>query len=401
MSKRMIFLLWIGICLAVPAKLWAGKALLETKVPASLTPALKHLMEMVEPGQKTDFKPELMDALLTFVQSSKKDTALYYSDIKSHQTSAYYEFELESSLARLLQLAYNFKLPGVAFRPASVRLSRWEKDDGMQSEPLPELWQLLPELSQRPVIIRGKEYEMTTPDLSTGGYYGYNLIRTLLLFKHKGSNIFISLSKQIDKSDVGKKGLILGKDEDWTYFYSGEKGLSRPGLGWTASYIYSSFSISILIEAEPGRPLIKYGIFKWLHAGWMGINFVKHKDIYQGMRRYAGAFKSSLECPGLPAPAEMISRLFHIKNMPLDRLKAQVKAYFADLAQKHGTKEVFGGDRLADFLKKSNYLERMTTEEMYSLIIVEYMKLLLGKTQASESKSLLSLFKPFIPITQN
>jgi len=41
----------------------------------------------------------------------------------------------------------------------------------------------------------------------------------------------ISISKQADVSDVGRKGYIIGNDEDWTYFYSGGGGSERHGSG--------------------------------------------------------------------------------------------------------------------------------------------------------------------------
>ena len=72
--------------------------------------------------------------------------------------------------------------------------------------------------------------ESDTPDLNTGVYHEYDLKRTLILLNHKGRQVLVSLSKQIDKSDVGKKGIILGNDNDWNYYYSGEPGFTRPAL---------------------------------------------------------------------------------------------------------------------------------------------------------------------------
>ena len=47
-------------------------------------------------------------------------------------------------------------------------------------------------------------------------------------------NVIITVSAQTDVSSVGKKGYVLGADEDWDYFYSGKKGLTIPALGGSA-----------------------------------------------------------------------------------------------------------------------------------------------------------------------
>ena len=96
---------------------------------------------------------------------------------------------------------------------------------------MPGSWKLVPRAGE-PVIIRGLQRDGITPDLTTGVYYEYNLKRTLILLNHKGRQVLISISKQIDKSDIGKKGVILGNDDDWNYYYSGVPGSTKTGLGW-------------------------------------------------------------------------------------------------------------------------------------------------------------------------
>ena len=125
-----------------------------------------------------------------------------------------------------------------------------------------------------PVVVRGVETVEITPDINTGTYYKYDLDRTMILFKHQGRNVFVSLSRQKGQSEVGKKGVVVGDDEDWNYLYSGEKGINKTGLGWVDSYMYGSSSIILFYEPDPDNPMVKCAVFKWLRAGWKKINMV-------------------------------------------------------------------------------------------------------------------------------
>jgi len=60
-----------------------------------------------------------------------------------------------------------------------------------------------------------------TPDTHSGAYYACNIHQTLLLFKYRQRNILVTVSRQVDVSTVGKKGYVLGGDDDWDYLYSG------------------------------------------------------------------------------------------------------------------------------------------------------------------------------------
>ncbi len=109
--------------------------------------------------------------------------------------------------------------------------------------------------------------------------------------KHKGRPALISVSNQKGISDVGRKGLILGNDEDWNYIYSGEAGTTLPGTGWADTYMYGSASITIYYELGTNPKQVKCAVFKWLDAGWLGINFVKPAHIRKGQEcRRTGLF---------------------------------------------------------------------------------------------------------------
>ena len=245
--------LWIFLSLSlvvfwVPSTARSDNDLTEVKIPEALNPAFEHLMTLTGSGGTTGFKPEVVEGLLDFVAAPKEEGRLYYVDGTSKATSAYHEFAFDTGLAQVLKLSYNPALPSFITSPSSVRLSFWsEFGDGRQN--LPKLWDYLEDMTG-PVIVTGRETVENTPDTNTGAYYRYELDRTLVMMKHKGNNILISLSKQADISDVGKRGVVLGDDTDWTYLYSDKKGLDKPGLGWVSSYMYDSFSIIVYYETR-------------------------------------------------------------------------------------------------------------------------------------------------------
>ena len=123
--------------------------------------------------------------------------------------------------------------------------------------------------------------------------------RLMVLLHYRGKDFFISVTRQKNPSTVGRKGAIIGPDTDWNYFYSGQKGLNKAGLGWVNSYMYDAFSVSILFEPGASKTQTRYMAFKWLRAGWGGINMVKQENIMEGCNRFASGFKKVLESPQL------------------------------------------------------------------------------------------------------
>jgi hypothetical protein len=72
-----------------------------------------------------------------------------------------------------------------------------------------------------PVVINGLQHMEITTDTHSGAYHAYNIHQTVLLFRYRQRNTLVTVSKQVDVSTVGKKGYVLGTDDDWDYFYSG------------------------------------------------------------------------------------------------------------------------------------------------------------------------------------
>lgn len=375
--RQVIILLLIinGSWLMAPA--YATKDLQETKLPEGLSPGLNYLMEMVGPGSRDSFDPERIAEILSFVQKPKNRSGLHYTDALFEADSAYYEFDIYADLVQVLKLSHNPDIPSFLLMPSSVRLSYWTEINGRQ-EPLPRLWQLLPDL-QQPAVVKGIEHIENTPDIFSGAYYQYDLNRTLILFKYQGRNIFVSISKQTGISDVGRKGLVLGSDDAWNYLYSDRKGLTKAGLGWISSYMYDSFAVTVFDEIEPGKPLVRCGIFKWLRAGWAKLNVVNNRHIHSGLDRYAKTFKEIIEHPFLPRPVELEQLFSKIENFSDPELRSRTKTFFHALKAQYVSGDQLSKEWVADILDNDRYVAQMTSKEMKSILVVQTLKKILRK----------------------
>jgi hypothetical protein len=281
----------------------------------------------------------------------------------------------------LLQYAFNPTIPWFTSSPSSLRTTSWTQTS-QPWERLPRLWELLGK-ADAPVLIRGLEKVENTPDLFSGGYYRYDLHRTLVLFTSGPRRTVISISKQADVSDVGRKGYIVGNDEDWTYFYSGQPGLNVTGLGWVKSYMYDSAGISIYTEAGPEAALVRSASFKWLRAGWSNINMVQNDHIHQGMVRFARAFKEVLESPRLPAVKAFENDCLEVAGLSDAALRDRMKSYRQMLnlrTERLGDK---ARSRLPEAFHSDGYWQGLTREEMESTLVLETLKSYLGKSPAA------------------
>jgi len=375
---RTLLLILIINCLWLLPSAHATKDLQEIALPESLSPGLTYLLELTAPGSRDSFDPNRIADILAFVQKPKNRSGLYYADNGFGAPSAYYEFDIHEDLEQVLKLSHNPDIPSFLLMPSSVRLSYWTEIDGLKHKPLPRLWKQLPNLKQA-VVVKGIEHIVNTPDIFSGAYYRYDLSRALILFEYQGRRIFVSISKQTDISDVGRKGLVLGSDDAWNYLYSDQKGLTKAGLGWVSSYMYDSFAVTVYDEISPGRPLVRCGIFKWLRAGWAKLNVVNTHHIHAGLERYAKTFKEIIEHPFLPKPVELKEIFEPIENLSEQDLKRQVQSYFHTLKKHHVTEEHLSRKWIADILNNDRYVAQLTNAEMKSILVVQALKKILRK----------------------
>jgi hypothetical protein len=203
----------------------------------------------------------------------------------------------------------------------------------------------------------------------------------------------MSVNRQSDLSTVGKKGYVLGSDGDWDYLYSGKTGLTLPALGWVKSYMYDSQGVNVYDAIDPAGAVVRCAVFKWLRAGWSGINMVQKKHILRGLKRFAATYKEILESPRLPSVPRLTAASVQIRAMPQEELQAKMGIYFDILKNRYLNGNPKAGRASAKLIETKSLQYRMTRDEMESVLFVEYMKRALGKTEPGKVKELLR-FKP-------
>jgi len=342
-----------------------------TEVPSPVSDAAMQLVQFcIEP--KVGLNEAAVATLADYVLSSKQNRE--YSLPKSQEcTGAYHEFDTKVTLPRFIEYSYNPLIPPVITKPSSVRYAAWASPRD-ESQKLPASWAPVPPAGV-PVVIHAIQRESDTPDLNSGVYHEYDLKRTLILQNHKGRQVFLSVSKQIDKSDVGKKGFILGDDTDWTYYYSGEPGSPRTGLGWVKSYIYDYFSVCVYMESSTAPSMVRAAVFQWLSAGWSGINFVKASHILRGLERFDRDCKVVLESPRLPAPNQIVSVYQQLSNTSASDLTKKYAALQQALRSKAFTMGKVGKSALDEPVSYAN----TPREQMVNELMLEYLKISIGK----------------------
>jgi hypothetical protein len=362
---------------------------LEIQIPKDVSPALMHLLKQAGPDHQASFDPEKIIKLLNYIEAPKEQNALYFVDQKLGSPSGYYEFDLRQNLEQVLKYAFNPNVPGFLMTPSSMRFTRWKQ---MQagSHRAPVLWNMLDRLNE-PIIVKGVQFVENTPDLVSGAYYGYQLDRALILFKHNNRRALISISRQKGTSDVGKKGYVLGSDDNWDYFYSGKPGLTIPGLGWVRSHMYDSYGVNIYYEIDPRTPLLRCAVFKWLRAGWSRINAVKKNHIHNGIKRFAKSFKEIMEHSSLPSINAFKDAFSKIKAMSDKELRAKIKIYVSILEKRYGREYRPPRQWSPKIFEDKSPWYQMSTEAMQSVLMVEYIKVALGKTDDKVLIALLDL----------
>jgi hypothetical protein len=368
-----------------------AETLTRIQVPDGLSPGLMHLLDLADPEQQPSFQPDKIKKLLEFVEQPKDPGAMYFADPKIGSPSAYFDFDIRQHFDHMLKYAFNPNLPGYLTTPSSLRLSRWKQVQGLSGR-LPVLWKIVDE-QEEPILIRGLEFVENTPDVFSGAYYSYYLYRTLILFKANNRKVILSISKQKGKSDVGKKGYVLGTDDNWDYFYSGKPGLTKPGFGWVRSHMYDSSGINIYYEIDPYEPLLRCAAFKWVRAGWSKINVVKTHHIHNGIKRYAKSFKQIMEYPSLPSINALGDAFSKINAMPADALKERIKIYLNILENRYGRDYRPPSAWSPQVFKDRSPWFQMSTEAMQSVLMVEYMKHAMGKSDANVVVALRGLLK--------
>ena len=347
-------------------------------VPGPVSDGLRQFIgQLATDGASADL-PGMLGPVVDFVMTDKDVSTQFTADRHFNAPSAYHQFDVGIGLSRILQLAFNPNIPSALSSPATVRWSRWI--------PFPTEAQGLTRLAaatlpvRQPLAIRVVEQIENTPDMTSGAYHRYALNRLLVLYSMGGRNILVSASKQIQPSEVGKKGLIVGTDTDWTYLYSEEKGLSATGLGWVRSQIYDNYSVSVYVESG-GR--VRCATFQWMRAGWSGINMVRRSHLFEGLKRYAESFKTVMEHPRLPRVDRIEATCSLIHRLPRETLKSWFQTYLATLAGQPKSLRNDVKKWIAKHLRPGIFQGDADGQRLEACLALEWLKQAMGRTGQS------------------
>jgi hypothetical protein len=360
----------VVLLLVVPCS-WAESPN-ELQTPSELDPDIDYLLGLCPLKPETVLDQTRLQALVEFIAAAKPENALHFPAEREETTSAYHEFDVSMTWSDLMAYIYDDAMPSYAFSPSTLRLTYWTSFNGQQA--LQPALGLNLATDSAPRMFSGTRHVHITPSNFSGSYYEYDIDKTLIAATVNGRRIVLEVTRMQKPSEVGKKGIRLGDEGTWDYLYSDEVGLTIAGLGWVKSYMYTSFAVSVFVELNAESPMIRYGTFKWLKAGWANLNVVKRSHIRGGMRLFGRDFKAIMEHPDLPPATELGRRYVALRDASIEELRDQTRRYLAQLPSQYDDEIELEPSSLSEFLAHDQYLNQLNRREMQAILIVQYMK---------------------------
>ena len=363
-----IFFLTTAILFAAAPTIRAGDA---QDFPEPVTAAMSTLIERIQ--DRGSIETQDLLPLLRFA----RDTAFTRDDWDVpnllNATGGYYGYGIASPVGRIINHIYHSELPPSLFHPSVVRIGKWSEEP---EENIPVLWKNLEE--GQVVVVRGEELEENTPDVNTGGYYTYQTDRMIVLVAHEEEKYLLSVSKQKDESSVGRKGVVIGDDQDWNYFYTDEEGLTTSGLGWVNSYMFDSFSVTVL-SADPAAPeRSRHAMFKWVRAGWSGMNMVRPSHVRNGCQRFAQSLVRLMESDELPEIDALIAMSKRVRAMDEQEVLRTLEPYIESLRETASEDSILSRRSFQRLLNQDHPLEHYSLYAKQSLVMKEFLKASVG-----------------------
>ena len=342
---------WLCVLLLLLAAVRPAQALGPHGVPPGLEDAVRHLCVEVLQGQAPD--PVRMAPLLELVRH-RGDASLGLPKFQD-APGAYQGFAIPMPMQRLLRFLYNPAIPQEVVKPFSIRSSVWTTPGAAEEQR--RLW-ADPWPPRETVVIRGEQFDRTTPDPSTGGCYAMRLRRAIVFIPEAGA--VLSVSVQPEPSEVGVKGYSLGRDHEGRYVYSGEQGLTRAGLGWVSSRIQTNVSIGVYVQESDAS--VRSGVFQWMRAGWSGLSVVTEGHVAASLVRYRSLLSDWI-ASGPPDPQRLEAIFAEAERMSDDELRVRagtVLGRWRALAEREGV-------RAAERILADGYEEMLDRGELVAL----------------------------------
>ncbi len=340
-----------------------------TESPATALPAVFDRLEAMVVTHEGRPDAQDLDVLLTFLEEKHTPATVWEESRDKKGTGVGVTFAIPVSFSRFTQYMYNPELPVSAVVPGVVRLVR-EVDGDEDHKGAYATFRSEAGGRAAPLLVRNRHIMEITPDDTSGAYYGYDQNELTLLSLWRGRRFILTVSHQVAPSEVGKKGYpVTTRDGGTIYCYSGKKGLTKRGLGWVDSYIYSSLAITIYLEDAPGAGSLTALSCKWLNAGWMGKNMVRSHHISSGINRFARHLARFLTAPNVPEPSALVALARRLNAGDEAALKGVLTSQLGALVDPH--------EKNAAMMDRS-YVERLDHGELVAGILSNYMTSLLA-----------------------
>lgn len=351
-------------------------------MPPETLATLHYLLDLAKRGDGASIDVQRVLPFLTFLESAKPQDTLYRADDSFGAPAAFHQFEVRVDLQRIIDYTLDADIPSIFFWPSSLRTASWTRVEGGE-EQLRRLKTASGDLDA-PIALQGEEHLSITPDQHTGAYYSYDVDKTIILAPLGSGRLMISIYRQQRPSVVGKKGWVLGTDDDWSYLYTQDKGLNVKGLKWARTYMYDSFGITLYWEKTAGDPAVNCAVVSWVDAGWAGFNMVKPHHIKDGLTRVAHAFCGVLENPRLPDPASLAATFARSRDLPKPTLEAYARNYFSALQRRIAASDTLR-KKIGQALDPNALLKQMNYDELYAALALDYLKKLLDRDPVIEA----------------
>ena len=377
--RRTIAALTTILVLAVLVPLSSAKA--SSTIPPEVQKTVGAILDMQDPKNPAPDKA-MLDAFLAYSMSplnlAAADGKAPHPEKIGKATGILWRSRINTPLSTVLQYLYNPKVPNEVVYPASIRRARWQPGSDILSLSAP-LWEQFGKHKDAPLVLRGTEQEEITPDTFSGAYYKYLLDRVLILTEFEGKQVLVSLSMQKGKSDVGKKAAHIGDYEEWDFIYSGAAGTLAKGIGWADTFIYSSASIAVFYEDAPGGKITGYAMYRWMDAGWSGMNMVKDHHIVSGAERSFKGLWAFLESPKRPAPDVVASYVASLEALDIAALREWFHPYSVRVEESAASVPALKTDDFQKIIKDAGYGNSLTKDEIISAMSINFIKQQLGK----------------------
>jgi len=118
-------------------------------------------------------------------------------------------------------------------------------------------------------------------------------------------------------------------------------------------------------------------LFKWLNAGWAGMNVVKRSHIYDGSLRYTRSFKKVVESDDL-TPEAVVLGMSGVVNMSDIEMDVLIRQYAKNFETRFKNDPKLDSSDYAEIIADGGYAKVLDKEGRRSVLALEKLKGMLG-----------------------